>query len=172
MPAVSSTSIAGNGRWPGQSVPGFNEFYQKKGKKSNPSRQAHANNGTSPSSHILTKHLHHLAGGVKLHLNWALPSQRHLLPVLSAFLTQPSCLQSQHWLQHLLLASPAPLRPSPRGPCTPHLRLCPSGQVSPHSELLRASGLPLCSPAPAGAGHKLPALPCPPSTWALLGRPR
>lgn len=166
---------------PGQSVPGLNDFYQKKGKKSNPSRQAHANEQWHLS---LTSHPDQTSSPLRRWSQTA-PSAGPFFAkgtrsaLLSPFLTQPSCLQSQYWLS-LVLPHLHPSVPAHLAPVTPHLQLCPPGRVSPHTELLRASlgDLPSTLLPRAGAGtsralgtNTLPST-HPPSTWALLGRRR
>lgn len=101
MPAVSSTSIAGNGRCT-RTVYSWLKWILPKKKKKKKVRKAipadeptPMSNGTSPSSHILTKHLNHFAGGVKLHLKLGL-SQRYTFPPAS--LPFRSCLRRQYWL--------------------------------------------------------------------------
>lgn len=130
-----------------ESAPGFNEFDQNKGKKSNPSRQAHIANEQWPLSlsHILTKHLHHSAGGVQLHPQLGL-SPRHPFCPCSLCWPSPSC-SSQNW-SRLVVASPAPLLSQPTWPLSPHtFSSAPRASFPTHSPAL-TPGLG-ASPAPS-----------------------
>lgn len=85
----------------------------KKEKQSQQDKPTPTRNGTSPSSHILTKHPHHFTGGVTLHLKWD-PSHRHSFSPSSPFLIQTSCPYTT--ALRLILASRTTLRPTPPGP--------------------------------------------------------
>ena len=87
---------------------------QNKERKAIPADQpVPTSNGTPPSSHILTKNLHHFTGGVTSHPKLD-PSHRHTFSPSSPFLIQTSCLYTM--AVRLILASRATLCPTPPGP--------------------------------------------------------
>lgn len=190
MPAVSSASIAGNGHCARTRL--FLAAMAKKKTQTQPTEKPQQNkerkaipadeptpmsNGTSPSSHFLTKHLHHFSGGDTLHLK-SDPSHRHTFSPSSPFLIQTSCLYIT--AVRLIPASHTALRPAPPGPHhTSNIGSCPQpsfpslgAQFQPAAPALPGISItvPMVRPPSTGTTNAAFSELAPPSTWGLLGR--